>query len=324
MLGAVEEACLRWKAVQNERQLVEGMNREGSVAGPGGAAATSSGELAPEREVAGVHTAAAAAVRLKEEKQAGAVVDGAAAPAPAAEEDEEEEEEEEYVFQFGTVNMSDEEAAGDEAGLDAAPPAGAEARDSPENLRYHDSGVVEDQGDGTAATAAAAAAAVAQEAPRPNGDEFSAASLPAVAEEAARFAGGDGSNANTGGGGTGGSDGADGGYDKENADGPSLLTRQPLQTEQLRDGVFFPTHSPPPPPPPQQLQQSQDARMAPSFQHHGQGGVGPMQHQQQHPLPHHQRQQMPPPQQQQPQPQRGASGRRWRWRQGGRWLALPE
>lgn len=28
MLGVVEEACLRWKAVQNERQLVEGMNRE--------------------------------------------------------------------------------------------------------------------------------------------------------------------------------------------------------------------------------------------------------------------------------------------------------
>lgn len=28
MLGAVEEACLRWKAVQNARQLVEGMNRE--------------------------------------------------------------------------------------------------------------------------------------------------------------------------------------------------------------------------------------------------------------------------------------------------------
>ena len=28
MLGAVEEACLRWTAVQNERQLVEGMDRE--------------------------------------------------------------------------------------------------------------------------------------------------------------------------------------------------------------------------------------------------------------------------------------------------------
>lgn len=28
MLGIVEQACLRWTAVQNERQLVEGMNRE--------------------------------------------------------------------------------------------------------------------------------------------------------------------------------------------------------------------------------------------------------------------------------------------------------
>lgn len=28
MLGVVEEACLKWTAVQNERQLVEGMNRE--------------------------------------------------------------------------------------------------------------------------------------------------------------------------------------------------------------------------------------------------------------------------------------------------------
>lgn len=28
MLGVVEEACLRWTAVQNERQLVEGMDRE--------------------------------------------------------------------------------------------------------------------------------------------------------------------------------------------------------------------------------------------------------------------------------------------------------
>lgn len=28
MLEVVEEACLRWTAVQNERQLVEGMNRE--------------------------------------------------------------------------------------------------------------------------------------------------------------------------------------------------------------------------------------------------------------------------------------------------------
>ena len=28
MLGIVEDACLRWTAVQNERQLVEGMNRE--------------------------------------------------------------------------------------------------------------------------------------------------------------------------------------------------------------------------------------------------------------------------------------------------------
>lgn len=28
MLGMVEEACLKWTAVQNERQLVEGMNRE--------------------------------------------------------------------------------------------------------------------------------------------------------------------------------------------------------------------------------------------------------------------------------------------------------
>lgn len=28
MLGVMEEACLRWTAVQNERQLVEGMDRE--------------------------------------------------------------------------------------------------------------------------------------------------------------------------------------------------------------------------------------------------------------------------------------------------------
>ena len=36
MLGAVEEACLRWRAVQNERQLMEGLDREVSRGSFGG------------------------------------------------------------------------------------------------------------------------------------------------------------------------------------------------------------------------------------------------------------------------------------------------
>ena len=259
---------------------------KGTAGGAGGSAATSSGELAPEREVAGAHPA----VRLKEEeKETGVAVDGAAAAAAQEEgKEEEEEEEEEYVFQFGTVNLSDEGTAGENAGLDVPQPVGAESRDSPENLRYHDSGVGEDrEGDGAAAAAARAGP--------PDGGEFPSASPPVVTDEAGRFAE-DGANTNAGDGGGGGSDGADGSYNKEGSNRSSLSSRQPLQTEQLRDGVFFPAH---PPPPPQQLQQPQDARMAPSFQHHGQGG-SPMQHQHQQ-LPHHQ--QMPPPQQQQHQQQ---------------------
>ncbi|CAM9979426.1 unnamed protein product, partial [Scytosiphon promiscuus] len=205
-------------------------------------------------------------------------------------------EEEEYVFQFGTVNLSDEDAAGEDAGLNAPQDAGPEARHSPENLRYEDRGGVGDEVLEGAPVVAGPAGVV------DGGDGFAPVS-PAV----------EGVEPQLDGEATGAGD-ANGYVDGDQAGS----SRQPIQTEQLRGGVFFPAHPPPPPPPAQQQQQqSQDARLAPPpFPNQSQAGGVPMQqqqqqqhhHQQHHQhvqLPHQHQQQMPPPQQQQQQQQRG-------------------
>ncbi|CAN0163556.1 unnamed protein product [Ectocarpus sp. 8 AP-2014] len=237
----------------------------------GAAAAASSGELGPEREVAGVAPEVA--------KEGDGAEGGANAGAAV-----EEEEEEEFVFQFGTVNLSDDDAAAaeEDAGRDAGSDTAVEARHSPENLRYHGGDV-----DGELEEAPVVAAAAAESVPR---DGDGAPSSPVVDGAEARFDGKEGL--------AGGESGGANGFSNENGDGS--LPRQPLQTEQLRGGVFFPAH--PPPAPSQQQQQPQrqpqDARLAPPpFQHHNQG-AGPMQqqqhlhqtahhHQQQQVLPHH-------------------------------------
>ncbi|CAM9738864.1 unnamed protein product [Ectocarpus fasciculatus] len=115
--------------VKNAREFsgdeVTGAEEAEEVGKTGGAAAAaSSGELGPEREVAGVTT---------EGTKEGDGAEGGADAGAAVEE----EEEEEFVFQFGTVNLSDEDAAaaGEDAGRDAGSDTAVEARHSPENLR---------------------------------------------------------------------------------------------------------------------------------------------------------------------------------------------
>lgn len=126
------------------KKIVSAVEEGRGLVGAGGAAAAPSiGELGPEREVAGL----TAETGEKDGREA-EIVD------TAKTENEENEEEEEYVFQFGTVNLSDEDAAGEDAGLVVAQDTGPEARHSPERFRYRDTSVMEERDEAALATAA--------------------------------------------------------------------------------------------------------------------------------------------------------------------------
>ncbi|CAM9869322.1 unnamed protein product, partial [Sphacelaria rigidula] len=173
----------------------------------------------------------------------------------------EEEQEEEYVFQFGTVNLSDEEY-GEGADADGqgvfAEELGQNRVGSPENSRYGSGEeeaeekqmiMMEDTSDGHVdrATEVLVSSPIAEDGSQtivPAGERTDDEPI-AIAE--------------------------DGGGDVRS----QPLPRPPLQTDQLRDGVFFPAH---PPPAPQNALQNGGAYMSTSYQ---QQHVAPMQQPQQ-------------------------------------------
>ena len=223
--------------------------------GARGAAAPASAELGPEREIARItkgkvengdrrvsleaaKVACGDSVEMqgkpaeREDERAPAI-----AEAMVRDEEMKGEEEEAYLFQFGTVNLSDDDVVAN-SGLSGE---GQEAQGSPESRRY-EGGVVENEDDPRK-----------ESKPRPH-CEVSPGSL-ALAEmqfdERNEFA----------------EDSQDlGGGADEAGDGSSLS--QPLQTQQLRGGVFFPANSLPSHLPSLQPQQDQEGYTAPHVSHY--------------------------------------------------------
>lgn len=221
---------------------------EARQTGAGGAAATASGQLGPECEVAQV-TRGGLNKKLEIQEETLLTPNGSNSSGGEIQE-EEGEEEEEYLFQFGTVNLSDDNPA-DDAGLQ-----GVEARDSPENRRYN--GNAEDELDEGAATGVGVQTG-------PNGG---VAPAPQQVSTEMHF--------------------DEKGFAKGNSE-PSFAAAesgeidsmsQPPQAQQLRGGVFFPAH---PPTPPQQ--QQEDHMTPPIYPHHNQGAPMHQHHQQQHQVP---------------------------------------
>lgn len=231
--------------------------------GAGGAAATASAVLGPESEVARVTSETGGMdVRMASDaagREGGMVVE---------EDGREEEEAEEFVFQFGTVNLPDDDSAvdvGGEGGNEEAP----RGLDSPENSRY---GNGEEEAEEKEVLVMESDAA-------DHGVESDSVFGFLIGSGHQQMSAGDETNND---------------FDAATVADVGGGIRQPvlhtLQTEQLRDGVFFPAHPPPPP-------QGGGVYMAPPYQpqHHG-----PIQQQQHQQLPHQQhhssmtQQQLPP------------------------------
>lgn len=218
----------------------------------GGDLALANGELGPEREredaevsreAEGLITASES---VKQEQQQGRDV-GRDTLGEEVGAGQDEEEEQEYVFQFGTVNLSDDEVVSVVVESVDVPGDMQEAQGSPESRRY-DGGIEEDG--------------------RREADEVTSGDGPdcgvspgSLTDAEAQFDGA--------------SDSAEGvqDFDGEATDGS---TSQTLETQQLRGGVFFPAHPPPPVQPAQQ--QQHDGYMGPQSYHHQPSHGGDIQH----------------------------------------------
>lgn len=218
----------------------------------GGDLALANGELGPEREreVAEVSREAdrfvAASKSVKQEQQHGREI-GIDAQGEEVGAGQDQEEEQEYVFQFGTVNLSDEEVVN--VVVESVDVRGdvQEAQGSPESRRY-DGGIEED---GRRET---------QEVTSGDGPDCGVSPGSLTGAEA-QFDGA--------------SDSAEGAqdFDGEATEGS---TSQTLETQQLRGGVFFPAHPPPPVQPAQH--QQHDGYMGPQSYHHQPSHGGDIQH----------------------------------------------
>lgn len=218
----------------------------------GGDLALANGELGPEREREDAEVSReaegsiAASEILKQERQQEREIgkDTLEGEVGAG---QNEEEEQEYVFQFGTVNLSDDEVVS--VVVESVDVCGdvQEAQGSPESRRY-DGGIEED---GRRET---------EEATSGDGPDCGV-SPGSLTDAEAQF---DGAN-----------DSAEG---VQNFDGEAtdVSTSETFETQQLRGGVFFPAHPPPPVQPAQQ--QQHDGYIGPQSYHNQPSHGGDIQH----------------------------------------------